>query len=301
MSKKVLKEKIFYKCNSVLQNLFSEPFSGYICPICFNGYGFSDIKKGILTLEHVPPKSINGKGLVLTCKECNNIAGYSIDKAINEKNKIEDFLTSSNEKNRAKLEALGKKLNIVSQNIDGTIKFTIPKKINDPKVSKEFEKLFIEDNCSFDFNLSPSFAYNPWHMKVGYLKSAFLIAFAKFGYSYALGDALVKIRNQILNYETEDLKNFIYFSSERNENIFRIFKVETPIQSLIVQFCNVLIILPWFNNVEKLYKTYDRIFKENGNFKLSGFDYPLPENLELILDINYPGKFLSFTRLSEEK
>ena len=301
MSKTDLKEKIFHICNSALQNMFSEPFAGYICPICFNGYTFEDIKKGILTLEHVPPRSIGGKGLVLTCKSCNSIAGYSIDRALNDKNKIDNFLISSNENKRARLEAFGERINIVTQNSDSSLKFTISKNINDPKIVKEFEKKLVSNNYKFDFKLTPSITYNSWHMKVGYLKSAFLLAFVKFGYSYALGNSLVEIRNQILNYKSENLKNFIFFSSESNENVFRILQVKTPIQSLIVQFCNVMIVLPWFNNVNSLYKTYDKIVSDNSKFDLNGIEYQFPKNLELLLDIKYPGKFLSFTKLLKQE
>jgi hypothetical protein len=53
----------------------------YICPLCGRGFLIQAVIDGTLTLEHVPPKSLGGKPLVLTCKDCNNDSGHSIDSA----------------------------------------------------------------------------------------------------------------------------------------------------------------------------------------------------------------------------
>ena len=49
----------------------------YICPIC--GRRFPPDQITNLTMEHVPPRSIGGKELVLTCRTCNNVVGHSTD------------------------------------------------------------------------------------------------------------------------------------------------------------------------------------------------------------------------------
>jgi len=51
----------------------------YACPICDGLFERSDLERNVLTVEHVPPAAIGGKGLVLTCKPCNNESGDSID------------------------------------------------------------------------------------------------------------------------------------------------------------------------------------------------------------------------------
>src|SRR5262245_34192686 len=51
----------------------------YICPICCNAFTREDAKTGLLTAEDVPPASLGGSPLVLTCKPCNNAAGTRID------------------------------------------------------------------------------------------------------------------------------------------------------------------------------------------------------------------------------
>lgn len=50
------------------------------CPLClglFRGRGSKFIRKP--TLEHVPPKSLGGKVLCLTCEDCNNGTGSTIE------------------------------------------------------------------------------------------------------------------------------------------------------------------------------------------------------------------------------
>ena len=48
-----------------------------VCPLCLTAMAERDA-----TLEHVPSKKIDGKGIHLTCKTCNNSAGSSLDKGI---------------------------------------------------------------------------------------------------------------------------------------------------------------------------------------------------------------------------
>jgi hypothetical protein len=40
------------------------------------------VKTGELTLEHVPPEAVGGRGILLTCKSCNNTAGHTVDAAV---------------------------------------------------------------------------------------------------------------------------------------------------------------------------------------------------------------------------
>jgi len=63
----------------------------YYCPICQLGYCEASAITGELTLEDVPPKSIGGKPILLTCRKCNSSAGHIIDAAIANKNKLVDF------------------------------------------------------------------------------------------------------------------------------------------------------------------------------------------------------------------
>ena len=62
---------------------FEPPFTnGYICPICFDPFFEKDLDISIpnyLTLEDVPPASLGGRPIVLTCKSCNSKTGHDLD------------------------------------------------------------------------------------------------------------------------------------------------------------------------------------------------------------------------------
>lgn len=52
----------------------------YLCPISLKLFSSDSLKNQTLTIEHVPPKSLGGKEMVLVDKEINNKDGHSADK-----------------------------------------------------------------------------------------------------------------------------------------------------------------------------------------------------------------------------
>jgi len=63
----------------------------YLCPICGQQFSREALKEGQLTLEHVPPRALGGRGIILTCKACNNLAGYTVDAAITKRADMDRF------------------------------------------------------------------------------------------------------------------------------------------------------------------------------------------------------------------
>ena len=55
-----------------LQRLFPDAPVHYMCPLCLTSYYEDDLSQ--LTFEHVPPRSVGGQRLVLTCRVCNEQA-----------------------------------------------------------------------------------------------------------------------------------------------------------------------------------------------------------------------------------
>jgi hypothetical protein len=54
----------------------------YLCPICLRAFTTNDLdinRANFLTLEDAPPDALGGKKVALTCKQCNNVCGTSID------------------------------------------------------------------------------------------------------------------------------------------------------------------------------------------------------------------------------
>jgi hypothetical protein len=87
-----LKQTLFRTFSTNLKNTLAQnkltlsgnvpeiPDELYLCPISLNYFSEETLNSGDLTLEHVPPASLGGKGKVLTCKLINNADGQSSDK-----------------------------------------------------------------------------------------------------------------------------------------------------------------------------------------------------------------------------
>src|SRR4051812_31357623 len=87
---KSIKSNLFKKYSQNLEWFKNHPeikfkpdFSnGCMCPLCLDIFFEGDLDSNIenpLTLEHVPPASLGGKGRLLTCKKCNSISGHDLD------------------------------------------------------------------------------------------------------------------------------------------------------------------------------------------------------------------------------
>src|SRR5215468_4293204 len=66
----------------------------YLCPICATAFPQSALLTDDpeLTREHVPPESVGGKVIALTCKCYNKTAGHSTDAAISGRAKLIRFV-----------------------------------------------------------------------------------------------------------------------------------------------------------------------------------------------------------------
>jgi hypothetical protein len=51
----------------------------YACPCCLTAYGRDALDRDVFTVDHVPPKAVGGRKLVLTCRACNSLAGSAFD------------------------------------------------------------------------------------------------------------------------------------------------------------------------------------------------------------------------------
>ena len=87
------KEDIFKRVAQAAQR-YTGSDQKYYCPLCMVGFEYEAVVFGQLTLEHVPPKSVGGKEIILTCKNCNNSTGSTIDAAISARKNSEEMLNA---------------------------------------------------------------------------------------------------------------------------------------------------------------------------------------------------------------
>jgi hypothetical protein len=165
----------------------------YGCPICTRLLPAEALNSHDLTLEHVPPRALGGRGIALTCKSCNNDAGSTVDAAVHRRESF--FELGRNLRGRpgeftgpVKIEAGGVVTNAVLLTKDGQVTIKVDRRKNNPILNDEqIAKLEAELNGSgsanFRLNVSLGFSFD--RSRVGDLKSAYLAALAMFGYRYA--------------------------------------------------------------------------------------------------------------------
>lgn len=294
MKKNELKRQYFEKGATALRNIASIDQECYCCPICTRLYLPEDLEVGVLTLEHAPPKQVGGKPLALTCKECNSVAGYSVDSAVVQRQRQLDFAKAlmgqkSNYKGRATFLIGGETLNINFERDQGVASIKPLKEINDPKKLKAYQDYMMHlyqagKGNEQEVTITPNAKYHHKYSKVGDLKAAFIICFALFGYRFALNTRLSPVREQIINYTKDIIDCYWLVSDPKITQQHFVCLTKKPILAIAVKLDSSTIILPWIKGPNNFYKHLKENYanKESVSFKGRFFSWPL--TLEMRLD-----------------
>lgn len=180
--------------------------NSYICPLCIRHFTVIDLDQAFdncLTLEDVPPKSLGGKALTLTCKECNNTAGSGLDEELRKKlmtHELVDGVTGSIIDAKITLDKELSVYGTVSHRKGGGLDFHLyrngpnaePQRSRCiPRVMEHLEKKKLHE---VQFNSKP---YKIRNAEVALLRIAYLKAFSTFGYGFLFNENLALIREQI--------------------------------------------------------------------------------------------------------
>jgi hypothetical protein len=200
--------------------------AGYMCPLCL--VLFEDPSD--LTQEHAPPKRLGGTVVALTCKSCNNNAGAVIDVQVKAQEDYLDFLDGRMEGMRdARLEVEGVSVRAEAGLTSDGLTFVPSANRNDPET-------FEQHNQAWDglrpaggsVKFSVVFNYRRSVVAAGWLRSAYLVAFAALGYSYILDSRLNIVRQQIKNAKNEILKEVYTHISGADPCARLMIRVEDP-------------------------------------------------------------------------
>lgn len=269
----------------------------YFCPICSNGYTEKFAVNGELTLEDVPPKSIGGKPILLTCRACNSGSGDTIDSALANRNKLQDFARIVTGQKTGKVPSV--KLTFGDNQVTTFINrkstscdIKPVKKANAPNIIESFKKHMLDISRSgadgYEFKLSKTVKYNDRFAKLGYLKSSFLLLFAWLGYRYAFDPCLNIVREQILNPEIDIIGTKFWVEIGKNTPSNKIMFTAEPLPMLLVSFKNFCIILPDLEYEDDIYSSLSDYWEkgEKINIQAKILDN-WPNQLQMNLDMKY--------------
>lgn len=191
------------------------PVKGYyVCPLfmkTFNLHELGDKIGELLTLEDVPPKSLGGSPVLVTCKKCNSTCGHDIDNWLLHELELQYGKKQKIDNTDAVLDSHGKKIHTkVRIDEDKTICFDIRTKTNPPNAVDEFVSSVERDGENYSIQVKlhvKKEKRNIQAARIAVLKSAYLYAFRKLGYYYILNNSLSPVREQILHPEKDILHN----------------------------------------------------------------------------------------------
>jgi hypothetical protein len=239
---------------------FKPDFSkGYICPLCFEVFYEKDLDTGVanpLTFEDIPPASLGGKPMALTCRQCNSTSGHKLDAhLLNNLLETDAQLFLPNSKSKASFSLRGNKVNGAFQVDDkGTVRLDLMSQRSDPKQANEFmtglfppktsysplfhpDKLF-DEYRSPTFNIQFKISSDERRAEIALLRIAYLIAYATLGNGFLINGGLYKVREQILHPDKDVLPKafWIKYDFEKEQEGINIIALPKELHCFLVIF-----------------------------------------------------------------
>lgn len=229
-------------CSQAYPGIYAAPT--YVCPICRKPFTVEALDDGRLSKEHVPPQSVGGYELLLTCTECNNTAGTKLDADAKTKEDVRLAMTGRPARpHRIKATIGGITVNGQLHAKDGSYSLTIPKHLNRPGTSEELQRLGrVGTSLTVEHE-----RYSELGARISWLRAGYLALVAMEGYKIVLDPAMDIVRTQIREC---DERRMLTFVADAQENfpltIRRVLRVLEPAWHVgwTVQFGPYLVNLP---------------------------------------------------------
>jgi hypothetical protein len=246
-------------------------------------------ERGKLSLEHVPSKRLGGRSLLLTCKQCNNVAGTRLEGEMTRFEELFDFPAGTMRKaTRARLKVGTAELRVEVQAEGRSIALNRLPKANRPDseaaMQREFERGNIQGSRPSLHITFARFRYR--EALVGWLRAGYLVAFAALGYRYILRPDLDLVRRQIANPRDHVITVYRATLPAELPEQRRVLLVDEPraLSSLAIQMGRHLIFLPWAPPAQQFYDVLAARAGQLATETLEGQSIPWPHRPEHVLD-----------------
>lgn len=198
----------------------------YPCPICLRPFAVDALTDGRLSSEHVPPQSVGGRDLVLTCTICNNSAGTKLDADAAVKELVQSAMTGRREhRERVKAKIGALHLNAEVHFSEGLYSLVVPRGINKPG-SHDVLKDVARPGSSLTVEYR---RFSELGAKISWFRAGYLALFSVAGYAFALDPAMEIARRQILECDERRMVTFtIEISEDIPLSVHRILRVLAP-------------------------------------------------------------------------
>ncbi|MEV0758119.1 HNH endonuclease [Streptosporangium sp. NPDC050280] len=189
--------------HGLIQGVFSDSKDWYLCPLCIDmTMTIEEIRTKRLSPEHLPPKSLGGREVLLTCKKCNNDAGGRFDGEAFKQHQMMQFLKGGVEHSEvALLTAAGIEVRTRMRVLaDLRIQLTLAHDINAPGRTEaliDHLRDVIREKRETNISIKPVIRFSPERARVSWMRTAYLAAFAVFGWRYILRSNFQSLRDHL--------------------------------------------------------------------------------------------------------
>jgi hypothetical protein len=260
-----------------------DPF--YVCPLCLLAFAETALSRRQLTREHVPPRSLGGHRLVLTCAQCNKRSGHRLDCHARREADVYDFHAGELGDTRAIMKTASGRVPITLSASDHAIRaFCIPKAASPGVHAAMMGEVgrAATGNSWEGFSLDIEFApFSHAGAAASWLRAAYLAFFASLGYRFILRGELNVVRSRVTLQQPDEPRIFRIIRRERCQP--RLVRIDQPavFRSYAMFYGRNVVLLPMHGDDG----LYDRLAEEpDTNIAMSGVEFPWPRGPMFQLD-----------------
>lgn len=262
----------------------------YACPLCLTLHGAP--QRVTLTIEDVPPKSLGGKPLVLTCRSCNSRSGHALDIHMLNYEALFDFAQGTMPVPRdGQLRLSGLRVNVAFQADGETVTMRVlPDGRNNRRGTAAALDTLMNELRSGErwreatFNLTLGRGFKERAPAIGWLRSAYLVLFARLGYAYIARPDFELVRRQIADPDSELLEGYHITDTGASVDARHIIWVEEPTWlagSFAVQMGRHIVLLPGVDTAQGFFERLQRQDGEAATIRGDGVRWPRQPELSL--------------------
>ena len=171
---------------------------------------------------------------------------------------------------------------------DGTVNLEVLKHSSNPRIIEyvgTYLESLVRDSAGDgeEFHITSRALYQSRLAMIGDLKSAFLVAFAAFGYRYAFDPRIALVRQQLLNPRERVIDGWT-IALNQYENTRYLLLITESLPGVVVKVDKMGILLPWLNSPGNFYSELAAVYRPKERIKLSGKSVAWPTWFEMALD-----------------
>lgn len=259
----------------------------YLCPLCVRG--FRDPAE--LTVEDVPPKAIGGRPLCLTCRECNSRAGHELDAhVVREMNAVAFTIGADMEDAVPAKVTIGGVTQRTNLRFSGGTLYTegVPQAGPPETVDRMVAALERLVDGQTEGNIEVTFEqlWSPARVRIGWLRHAYLVTFAAFGYRYILRPELEPVRHLIAHPDESQFPAAVFVDADAPLDRRQILRTDTdPCQGVHIAIGNYRALLPALEPDPSYAARVERLVAESAGQVHLTFDVlPWPDRATYLFD-----------------